>query len=91
MKVTRGRIVHTWGPWSNGHMEQTGIVTHVYGEGDEAGVPVNLHLFIDMGGAVIVHQVPFYPTRAQAIAAMGVLSDGGNGSAQACWFPSREE
>lgn len=87
MKVTRGRIVTTLGPWSNGHQEQCAIVTNVYGDGDVAGTPVNLHIFVDEGMDLMQSGVPWYPTREAAAAALDTaqLSAG----ARACWFPER--
>ena len=82
MKVRRGDIVNTWGPHANGHMEQVGIVTNVYGEGDEAGVPVNIHVFVDLYGDMLMAEVPFYPSRQHAIAALGGETHGG---AQVAW------
>lgn len=84
MKVRRGDTVETWGPHSNGHMEQVAIVTHVYGQGDEAGVPVNLMLMQDLGTPMVAAEVPCYPSRQHAIAALGAQAMS-NGSAQVCW------
>jgi hypothetical protein len=84
MKVRRGDIVETWGPHSNGHMEQSGYVTHVYGEGDEAGVLVNLLVMVDLGGPLIADEVACYPTRQHAFAAL-VGAAMSNGGAQVCW------
>lgn len=89
MKVRRGSLVETWGPHSNGHMEQVALVTHVYGEGDEAGVPVNLYVYVDLGGGMIATEVPYFPTRQRAMAALAMatlMSPGSsNGGAQVCW------
>jgi hypothetical protein len=91
MKVTRGSIVECYGPWSNGHMAQAGIVTHVYGEGDESGVPVNLHLFVDLGETLIVSEVPFYASRQHALAALAVKAPMTDGGTIACYFPERAD
>jgi hypothetical protein len=88
-RVSRGRIVHTDGPWSNGHEEQCALVTHVYGDGYVPGTPVNLHVFIDMDQSIPVGHVPWYPTREAAMAALA----GGElpaHSPRVCWFPARD-
>jgi hypothetical protein len=82
--VRRGDIVETWGPHSNGHMEQAGVVTNVYGQGDEPGVLVNLFVFVDLGEPMIAAEVPCYPTRNHAIAALAGATMS-NGGAQVCW------
>lgn len=84
MRVRRGDIVETWGPHANGHMEQVAHVTHVYGEGDERGVPVNLLVLIDLVGPMVASEVPCYPTRQHAMAAL-VAHSLSNGGAQVCW------
>jgi hypothetical protein len=85
MKVRRGDIVNTWGPHSNGHMEQVALVTNVYGEGDEAGVPVNLHVFVDLGGYMLAGEVPFYQSRQHAIAALYGDTGPSSGGAVVAW------
>jgi hypothetical protein len=69
-RITRGQMVHTFGPWSNGHHEQCAIVTHVWGDGSAPGTLVNLHVFVDEGASLITSEVPWYPTRAEAEASM---------------------
>jgi hypothetical protein len=67
--IARGDVVLTEGPWSAGHSEQCALVTHVYGQGDEPGVLVNLYVFIDQGMPMVFTEVPFFPSRDDGIAA----------------------
>lgn len=86
--VSRGRMVHTNGPWSNGHEEQCAIVTNVLGEGVAPGSIVNLHVFIDADQSMIATGVPWYPTREEALASL--LPDRNPvGGPEVCWFPDR--
>lgn len=86
--VSRGRMVHTNGPWSNGHEEQCAIVTNVLGEGVASGSIVNLHVFIDADQPMIATGVPWYPTREEALASL--LPDRNPvGGPEVCWFPDR--
>jgi hypothetical protein len=84
-RVRRGDTVTTYGPWSNGHMEQVAIVTHVYGYGDEDSVLVNLHVFVDLGQPLITHEVPFHRSRMHALAAMAAHEAIANAGAVTCW------
>lgn len=83
-------MVTTLGPWTNGHDEQCAIVTHVYGTG-LPGDLVNLHVFVDLAPTLIATEVPWYPTRADAEAALAANADKANmtGSAVVCYFPDR--
>jgi hypothetical protein len=91
MKVSRGRIVHTLGPWSNGHSEQAAIVTHVHGDGEMAGELVNLTIFVDEGMPLIQGGVPWFPTREVALATLQATQNSLVPGARACWFPERDE
>lgn len=90
-RVTRGRMVHTFGPWSNGHDEQCAIVTHVRGDGDAPGTLVNLHVFVDDGPSMLAISVPWFATRAEAVASM-VPNDAAmpEPGPRVCWFPDRD-
>jgi hypothetical protein len=86
MRVTMGRIVHVWGPWSNGHDEQSAIVTHAHGNGEM----VNVFVFVDEGAPMQASEIPFYPTRAEAIAAMAAAQTGANiGGPLVAYFPDK--
>lgn len=89
MKVTRGRTVEAYGPWSNGHMEQAAVVTHVYGEGDEPGVLVNLYVMVDADAPMVCVEIPFYPSRQHALAAMATGEAKHNGGAVVAYWPER--
>lgn len=85
--VRRGRIVITWGPWSNGHEEQCAIVTNVYGKGEM----VNLQIFVDEGAPVLANEVPFFNTKADAMAAMQTTEAGVAANSGLCaYYPDRE-
>jgi hypothetical protein len=71
-------------------MEQAAFVTHVYGEGDEAAVPVNLVIMLDLGNPMIAGEVPFYPSRQHAMAALARAGIS-NGGAQVCWPRETEQ
>lgn len=88
--ISRGRIVTTLGPWTNGHDEQCAIVTHVYGTG-LPGDLVNLHVFVDLGDTIIAAEVPWYPSRAAAEQALAANAEKANitGGAVVCYFPDR--
>lgn len=90
VRVTRGRMVEVLGPWSNGHTEQVGIVTHVYGEG-LPGDRVNLHVFVDESDTLIASRVPWYPTKRDAEESTRALPEHSDivGAPQACYFPER--
>jgi hypothetical protein len=83
-KVARGQIVMTHGPWSNGHQEQTAIVTHVYGQG-VTGSLVNLHVFMDEGMSLVESAVPWYPTLAEGLERVQLSSQ--RAGARFCYFP----
>lgn len=63
--IRRGAMVEVLGPWSNGHTEQIGLVTWVYGDG-LPGDRVNLHVFVDEDQPLIASRVVWYPTRLEA-------------------------
>lgn len=86
--VTRGAIVMTYGPWSNGHQEQTAIVTHVYGQG-LTGSLVNLHVFMDEGMSLVESAVPWYPTLAEGLALL--QSSSHRAGARFCYFPEPKD
>lgn len=87
-RVSHGRIVHTNGPWSNGHQEQCAIVTNVMGDGVAPGSFVNLHVFIDADQSITVTHVPWFPTREAALASL--LPDRNPvGGPEVCWFPDQ--
>lgn len=86
IRVKRGAIVLTRGPWSNGHEEQVAVITNVRG-GGFSGDLVNLHLFIDLSDVAMVYEdVPWFATYAEAQARMlatpGIIGDGGP---MVCW------
>lgn len=91
-RIRLGQMVHTFGPWSNGHHEQCAIVTHVLGEGVAPGTLVNLHVFVDEGMSLIVREVQWYATRAEAEQAMvaNAESVAQMGGAVVCFFPDME-
>jgi hypothetical protein len=91
-QITRGRIVTTLGPWSNGHEEQCAIVTHVYGSGFP-GDKVNLFIFVDLSQPLIVEDIPWYPSRREAEQALAANAEKANltGGAVCCYFPARTE
>lgn len=88
--VRRGGVVITQGPWSHGHDEQCAIVTHVWGDGAVPGILVNLHVFVDEGESLICSGVPWYPTRAQALAAVYPLAGQVMGGPVVCWLDSED-
>lgn len=92
VRITRGRMVHTFGPWSNGHHEQCAIVTHVHGQGIAPGTLVNLHVFVDEGASLIVSEVPWYETRAEAERVMQANAESvaQMGGAVICFYPDKE-
>lgn len=89
-RVSLGRIVRTNGPWSNGHVEQCALVTHVYGDGLAPGTPVNLHVFIDMDQSIPVTEVPWYPTREAAMQSIAAHENVSSHLPDVCWFPERD-
>lgn len=89
-RVSMGRIVRTNGPWSNGHVEQCALVTHVYGDGLAPGTPVNLHVFIDMDQSIPVTEVPWYPTREAAMQSIAAHENVSSHCPDVCWFPERD-
>jgi hypothetical protein len=85
--IKRGMTVLTEGPWSAGHTQQCAIVTHVYGEGDETGVLVNLYVFIDQSNPMIFTEIPFYRTRLEGLAAQ-TQHGAANFGAKFCYLDS---
>lgn len=91
-RISRGRMVTTLGPWSNGHEEQCALVTHVYGTG-LPGDMVNLFVFVDLAQPQVVEMIPWYPSRAEAEQALAANAEKANitGGAVCCYFPARTE
>lgn len=85
-----GMPVTTLGPWSNGHDEQTAVITHVYGDG-LPGDLVNLFIFVDLGQPLVTEMIPWFPTRRAAEQALAADPEKANitGGAVCCYLPNK--
>lgn len=89
--IKRGMHVMTYGPWSNGHMEQVAVVTNVRGDGTAPGSLCNLHVFVDLGAPMLAEDVPWFDTWHEAEQAMTLRENKMQiAGPVVCYSPQRE-